>query len=162
MATFVAIVATAVASAATIIASSALKIIVTGSAGSVIRKAAASTMKPPPRVPYNIRVSTQYLNALALGIYNLSIKNQKIFTASALFSYVSENCVKELDALNAKHLLLYAPKDSLKGDIRVSYLLDKPVNDVLIAARYQLSARAGRVVTNLEMHRLAISIVAGQ
>src|SRR3546814_21062572 len=92
-------------------------------------------MKPPPRVPYNIRVSTQYLNALALGIYNLSVKNQKIFTASALFSYVSENCIRELDALNAKDLLLYAPKDSLKGDVRVSYLLDKPVNDVLIAAR---------------------------
>lgn len=162
MATFVASVATDVASAATIIASSALKIIVTGSAGSVIRKAAASTMKPPPRVPYNIRVSTQYLNALALGIYNLSVKDQRIFTASALFSYVSENCRNELDALNAKDLILYAPKDSLKGDIRVSYLLDKPVNDVLIAARYQLSARAGRVVTNLEMHRLAISIVAGQ
>jgi hypothetical protein len=162
MATFVASVATDVASAATIIASSALKIIVTGSAGSVIRKAAASTMKPPPRVPYNIRVSTQYLNALALGIYNLSVKNQKIYTASALFSYVSENCVKELEALSAKDLLLYAPKDSLKGDVRVSYLLDKPVNDVLIAARYQLSARAGRVVTNLEMHRLAISIVAGR
>src|SRR3546814_6078989 len=87
-------------------------------------------MKPPPRVPYNIRVSTQYLNALALGIYNLSVKNQKIFTASALFSYVSENCIRELDALNAKDLLLYAPKDSLKGDVRVSYLLDKPVNDV--------------------------------
>lgn len=162
MATFVASVATNIASAATIIASSALKIIVTGSAGSVIRKAAASTMKPPPRVPYNIRVSTQYLNALALGIYNLSVKNQKIFTASALFSYVSENCIRELHALNAKDLLLYAPKDSLKGDVRVSYLLDKQVNDVLIAARYQLSARAGRVVTNLEMHRLAISIVAGQ
>lgn len=162
MATFVASVAKDVASAATIIASSALKIIVTGSAGSVIRKAAASTMKPPPRVPYNIRVSTQYLNALALGIYNLSVKDQKIFTASALFTYVSENCSKELDALNAKDLLLYAPKDSLKGDIKVSYLLDKQVNDVLIAARYQLSARAGRVVTNLEMHRLAISIVAGQ
>ena len=162
MATFVASVATNIASAATIIASSALKIIVTGSAGSVIRKAAASTMKPPPRVPYNIRVSSQYLNALALGIYNLSVKDQKIFTASALFSYVSENCAKELDALNAKDLLLYAPRDSLKGDVKVSYLLDKPVNDVLIAARYQLSARAGRVVTNLEMHRLAISIVAGQ
>ncbi len=162
MATFVASVATTIASAATIIASGALKIVVTGSAGSVIRKAAASTMKPPPRVPYNIRVSTQYLNALALGIYNLSVKNQKIFTASALFSYVSENCSGELAALNAKDLLLYAPKDSLKGDVRVSYLLDKPVNDVLIAARYQLSARAGRVVTNLEMHRLAISIVAGQ
>ena len=162
MATFVASVATTIASAATIIASGALKIVVTGSAGSVIRKAAASTMKPPPRVPYNIRVSTQYLNALALGIYNLSVKDQKIFTASALFTYVSENCSKELDALNAKDLLLYAPKDSLKGDIKVSYLLDKQVNDVLIAARYQLSARAGRVVTNLEMHRLAISIVAGQ
>src|SRR3546814_3451084 len=101
-------------------------------------------MKPPPRVPFNIRVSTQYLNALALGSYNLSVKNQKIFTASALFSYVSENCIRELDALNAKDLLLYAPKDSLKGDVRVSYLLDKPVNDVIIAARYQLSARAGR------------------
>src|SRR3546814_8810253 len=75
-------------------------------------------MKPPPRVPYNIRVSTQYLNAQALGIYNLSVKNQKIFTASALFSYVSENCIRELDALNAKDLLLYAPKDSLKGDVR--------------------------------------------
>lgn len=162
MATFVASVATNVARAATIIASCALKIIVTGSAGSVIRKAAASTMKPPPRVPYNIRVSTQYLNALALGIYNLSVKDQKIFTASALFSYVSEHCTKELDALNAKDLLLYAPNDSLKGDIKLSYLLNKPVNDVLIAARYQLSARAGRVVTNLEMHRLAISIVAGQ
>src|SRR3546814_14539837 len=94
MATFLASVATNIASAATIIAGSALKIIVTGSAGSVIRKAAASIMKPPPRVPYNIRVSTQYLNALALGIYNLSVKNQKIFTASALFSYVSENCIR--------------------------------------------------------------------
>ena len=119
-------------------------------------------MKPPPRVPYNIRVNTQYLNALVLGIYNLSVKNQKVFTASALFSYVSEHCSKELDALNAKDLLLYAPKDSLKGEIRVSYLLDKQVNDVLIAARYKLSARAGRVVTNLEMHRLAISIFARQ
>ena len=68
MATFVASVATTIASAATIIASGALKIVVTGSAGSVIRKAAASTMKPPPRVPYNIRVSSQYLNALALTI----------------------------------------------------------------------------------------------
>src|SRR3546814_9770451 len=100
-------------------------------------------MKPPPRVPYNIRVSTQYLNALALGIYNLSVKNQKIFTASALFSYVSENCIRELDALNAKDLLLYAPKDSLNGDVRVSYLLDTPVNDVLISARYPLSALSG-------------------
>src|SRR3546814_2015015 len=95
MATFLASVATNIASAATIIAGSALKIIVTGSAGSVIRKAAASIMKPPPRVPYHIRVSTQYLNALALGIYNLSVKNQKIFTASALFSYVSENRSEE-------------------------------------------------------------------
>src|SRR3546814_8837177 len=117
MATFVASVATNIASAATIIAGSALKIIVTGSAGSVIRKAAASIMKPPPRVPYNIRVSTQYLNALALGIYNLSVKNQKIFTASALFSYVSENCIRELDALTANDLLLYAPQDSLKRDV---------------------------------------------
>mgnify|MGYP001824061811 CR=1 FL=1 len=146
MATFVASVATTIASAATIIASGALKIVVTGSAGSVIRKAAASTMKPPPRVPYNIRVSTQYLNALALGIYNLSVKNQKIFTASALFSYVSENCSGELAALNAKDLLLYAPKDSLKGDVRVSYLLEQAGKRC--AYRSALSAlrtcRAGR------------------
>ena len=75
---------------------------------------------------------------------------------------LSEHCVQELNALTAKDLLLFVPKDFLKGSIRVSYLLDKRVNDVLIAARYQLSARAGRVVTNLELHRLAISIFARQ
>lgn len=162
MATFVASVAMNIASAATIIASCALKFIVTGSSGSAIRKAAAITMNCPTRVPYNIRVSPQYLDALALGIYKLSLKEQKIFTDSALFSYVSEHCVQESNALTAKDLLLFVPKDFLKGSIRVSYLLDKRVNDVLIAARYQLSARAGRVVTNLELHRLAISIFARQ
>ena len=162
MATFVATVAMTVASAATIVASRTLKIIVAGSAGSEIRKAAATAMNRPIRVPHNLRVSPQYLNALALGIYKLSIKEYKIYTASGLFSYVCENCVKELEALTAKDLLLFAPKDSIKGDIRVSYLLDKSVNDILISARYQLSARAGRVVTQLELHRLAISIVAEQ
>lgn len=151
-----------VASTATIIASGALKIIVAGLAGSEIRKAAAIAMNRPKRVPHNLRVSTQYLNALALGIYKLSLRDSKIYTASGLFSYVSENCVNELEALTAKDLLLFAQKNAIKGDIRVSYLLDKPVNDVLISARYQLSARAGRVVTQLELHRLAISIVAEQ
>ena len=160
MAPNVASVATDVASVATIGATRALKIIVAGFAGGVIRKAATTAMTRPSRVPHNLRVSNQYLDALALGIYKLSVANQKIFTASALFSYVSENCLKELDALNTKDLLLFADKNSIKGDIKVSYLLDKRVNDVLIEARYRLSARAGRVVTQLELHRLAISIVA--
>lgn len=117
-------------------------------------------MTRPSRVPHNLRVSKQYLDALALGIYKLSVQSQKICTASGLFSYVAENCTKQLDELGTKDLLLFADKNEIKGDIRVSYLLDKRVNDVLIEARYRLSARAGRVVTQLELHRLAISIIA--
>src|SRR3546814_1615432 len=78
-------------------------------------------------------------------------------TLCQIFEYVVKHRRQRLESFTVKDLIFYANKDDLRGDILVSIHLDKSTNDILSAARYRLAARAGRVVSNIEMHRPAFS-----
>lgn len=114
------------------------------------------------RVSIQYEVSDDFLKSLALAIYQLTISERDVKTICQIFEYVVNNRRQKLESFTTKDLILYANKDSLRGDIPVSIHLDKSTNDILSAARYRLAARAGRAVSNIEMHRLAFTAITGE
>ena len=114
------------------------------------------------RVSIQYKVSDTFLQSLALAIYQLTISDRDVKTISQIFDYVASKRRQKLKSFTTKDLIFFADRDILKGDILVSIHLDKATNDVISAARYRLAARAGRVVSNMEIHRLAFAAITGQ
>lgn len=114
------------------------------------------------RVSIQYRVSDDFLRSLALAIFQLTISDRDVKTCCQIFEYVVKHRRQKLESFTVKDLIFYANKDALRGDILVSIHLDKSTNDILSAARYRLAARAGRVVSNIEMHRLAFAAITGE
>jgi len=115
-----------------------------------------------PRVSIQYNVSDDFLKSLALAIYQITISDRDVKTICQIFEYVVKHRRQKLESFTAKDLIFYANKDVLRGDILVSIHLDKSTNDILSAARYRLAERAGRVVSNIEMHRLAFAAITGE
>lgn len=114
------------------------------------------------RVSIQYGVSDYFLKSLALAIYQLTISDRDVKTLCQVFEYVVKYHRQRLESFTAKDLIFYANKDVLRGNIPVSIHLDKSTNDILSAARYRLAARAGRVVSNIEMHRLVFAAITGE
>ena len=114
------------------------------------------------RVSIQYKVSDKFLQSLALAMYRLTIAEREIKNPAELFDYIVKHRLEAIESFTTKDLLLFADKGDLQGDIAVSIHLSKPTNDILSAARYRLAARAGRVVSNIELHRLAFSTITGE